>query len=943
MTLSKSTLGIDNYNAHDTTLTDDQAISQFREALKTRGLIPPESMVMGSIQRCATSGKRDSNRDGAYLLHLGKFPAGGFQNHSDGLGWENWRANIGRKLTKAEERENRDLIETAKKQHIEAENDRRRKAQQRAQRIWNESTDCESHPYLSRKGVTAYGTRLHRGLLLIPARDSDDILHTLQFIPSEKDNKKIFLKDGRKTGCYFMIGKVGHVICVVEGFATGASIHQATSHAVAVGFDAGNLKSVVNTLRKKYLTHEIVICGDDDYDKEGNPGRQKAQEAALSIGAKVVYPVFKNERPANATDFNDLHQAEGIESVTSIISSALDTAAMVLDETESNDTQDDRTVIEDASILDTQSTFNSNSLDDEGSPFPDVNDRPQYVVLDDWTPFNGKNAKPGVYYCYLTEAKKDSPSLPVNVWICSPLHVDAMTFDSQSNNWGRLLRFKNSLGKWREWAMPMELLRGSGEELRGELLAMGVLIDLKNRQAFSNYLFSKYPERKITCALQVGWSGDSFVLPDVVIGQSASKVIFQSGERGVDEHTQSGTLNGWKESIAAQAVGNPLLILALSSAFAAPLLARCNAEGGGIHFVGDSSTGKTTVIEAACSVWGGQNYRRSWRATANGMEGAAALFNDLLLALDEISECDPKEVGAIIYALTNGKGKQRASRSGSARGITRWRCFVISSGERTIATAMLEGGHRAKAGQSVRLLDIPVARKYGVWDHLRDFVSASGFSDSIKSATNKHHGIVGREFLQKLTHDERDFCEYLDKFKQLPIFVFDGEEGQDKRAAARFALIGMAGELATEYGLTSWSEGNAIAAAAEGFKLWRSMRGKGNDERRQISERISDFISRHGDSRFSSTHPSDLQVRDRAGYWRDTHFGREYLFNSAGINEAIKGFDLKRALDTLQDIGALAIPTSSNGKRQSQIKVNGVNTKLYVIDPNKLLENSNVA
>jgi len=59
------------------------------------------------------------------------------------------------------------------------------------------------------------------------------------------------------------------------------------------------------------------------------------------------------------------------------------------------------------------------------------------------------------------------------------------------------------------------------------------------------------------------------------------------------------------------------------------------------------------------------------------MEGVSAMFNDGLLALDEISECDPKEVGAIVYSLGNGRGKQRASRSGNARGIKRWRCFVL--------------------------------------------------------------------------------------------------------------------------------------------------------------------------------------------------------------------------------------------------------------------------
>jgi putative DNA primase/helicase len=213
-----------------------------------------------------------------------------------------------------------------------------------------------------------------------------------------------------------------------------------------------------------------------------------------------------------------------------------------------------------------------------------------------------------------------------------------------------------------------------------------------------NYLQDKLPKRRMRCALQVGWCDSSFVLPDAVIGPKASGVIFQSGERGHDEHTKAGTLAGWQSDIAALADQQSLLLtLALSASFAGPMLARCNAEGGGVHFVGDSSTGKTTLLEAGCSIWGGANYRRSWRATANGMEGAAALFNDCLLALDEISECDPREVGAIVYSLGNGRGKQRAGRSGNARGVTRWRCVVLSSGERSIATTM---ARRRAPGQS---------------------------------------------------------------------------------------------------------------------------------------------------------------------------------------------------------------------------------------------------
>ena len=118
----------------------------------------------------------------------------------------------------------------------------------------------------------------------------------------------------------------------------------------------------------------------------------------------------------------------------------------------------------------------------------------------------------------------------------------------------------------------------------------------------------------------------------------------------------AGTLLGWQEGIAAKAINNFLFMLAISSSFAGPMLAKTNSEGGGFHFQGDSSTGKSTLLDAGCSTWGGQNFKRSWRTTANGMEGAAALFNDCLLALDEISECDPREVGATRRELF-GRGR----------------------------------------------------------------------------------------------------------------------------------------------------------------------------------------------------------------------------------------------------------------------------------------------
>jgi putative DNA primase/helicase len=589
-------------------------------------------------------------------------------------------------------------------------------------------------------------------------------------------------------------------------------------------------------------------------------------------------------------------------------------------------------VLELPELLDRAAGRDDTDHPQEAIPSVPEAERPCFRVYDGWAVLDtGRKLRPGVWHHAMQTPKGGGEPFPVDSWVCGPLHIEAQTFDGTGNNFGRLLRFKNTAGRWRTWAMPMDLLRGDGSDLRGELLAMGLALDPFGRQSLARYLQEREPKKRVRCALQVGWSGDVFVLPDAVIGPDAAGVIFQSGERGHEEHGQGGTLDGWRDEIAARAVGNPLFLLALSAAFAGPLLKRTNSEGGGLHFVGISSTGKTTILEAACSAWGGPGYRRSWRATANGMEGAAALFNDCLLALDEISECDPREVGAIVYSLGNGRGKQRASRTGAARSVTRWTAFIVSTGERTIATTMQEGGQRTKAGQGVRLLDIPAARRFGCFDELHGLPTGTALSDAIKRAATSHYGRAGRAFLERLAHDRRDFAALLERFKGLPAFNPQDAEGQDKRAAGRFALLALAGEVATEYGITAWPEGAATAAAAVGFAAWRTLRGRGNDERRQILERLAGFLERHGDSRFSDWMADGSAVRDRAGWWKsDDQGGRLYLFNADGLREALKGFDFAQALDLLEQAGAIP-KAGADGKRAKLQRIGGRSMRLYEV------------
>ncbi len=125
-------------------------------------------------------------------------------------------------------------------------------------------------------------------------------------------------------GCYFAIGdhSASTVVCVAEGFATGATIHEATGHSVAVAFSAGNLEPVARALRARLPDANLIVCADDDAATDGNPGMSKAKAAALAVGGKLAIPTFGADRPAGASDFNDLAAHCGSEAVTKAIAEA---------------------------------------------------------------------------------------------------------------------------------------------------------------------------------------------------------------------------------------------------------------------------------------------------------------------------------------------------------------------------------------------------------------------------------------------------------------------------------------------------------------------------------------------------------------------------------------------------------------------------------------------
>lgn len=219
---------------------------------------------------------------------------------------------INRELTPAERQAFARRMDALRKQHDAEQAERQAEAATAAAVRWAAAKPAQDHPYLSTKGVKSYGLRIEPVALLIPLRDSSGTLHSLQTIAP--DGSKRFLPGGRVKGCYHAIGKPSGRLIVAEGYATGATIHEDTGHAVAVAFNSGNLLPVARALRAKYPSIELVIAADDDWMTEGNPGLAAATEAARAVGGLLAVPDFTGlDRGPKDSDFNDLRRLAQLE------------------------------------------------------------------------------------------------------------------------------------------------------------------------------------------------------------------------------------------------------------------------------------------------------------------------------------------------------------------------------------------------------------------------------------------------------------------------------------------------------------------------------------------------------------------------------------------------------------------------------------------------------
>ena len=731
--------------------------------------------------------------------------------------------------------------------------------------------------YLEARGINADAIpRGHIGFhkpsnaMLAVGRNANGEVTCVQRLFFGRDGAPIVDDNGKKKrrtkgilkGSALMIpGDGDPLIC--EGIEDALSLHQATGRPSIASFGLSNLGGVPVADG----AHVIIVA---DNDERGRNGAREAAVRLIERGCAVSIALPDRD----AKDANELLTTRGADALRALIEAA--------------------------------------------EPFARG---PQFVSWGDFT-----MDETGLWVT-VTKGRGNNATISTER-ISSPFEVLGATRDPQGCGWGKCLRWSDGDGRVHERHITDSALHGDPAALAASLANEGLCIDRAHQRALASYLCQVRPAGRVTMVARPGWhcigGHDVFVLPRETLGPHASEtVILDAGAHGPYE--ARGTLADWQKGVGALVAEHALGVLAVSAALAGPLLALAGIDGGGLNLFGPSSKGKTTILLAGASVWGRggiPGFMRAWRATANG---AAASATDTCIILDELGVVDAREAAAAIYALSNGSGKTRAARDGSAREAKSWRVVVLSSGELPIERKLAEDrGRRAMAGQTVRILDIPADRGagFGAFDNAGPDGDAAKLSGAIKKAAATAYGTAGPEFVRRLISENVTADEiraFVDEF--ITDEVPQSADGQVVRAAERLALIAVAGELATALGVVPWPAKSAVEAVKWAFQQWVAGRG-GTDphEARQAIEQVRLLIQQHGDSRFEVVggDPDAKPVLNRLGWRKGDGDQREWWVPSEVWRADIcSGLDPAVVAKALADRGMLRMP----GGRGFQCKV----------------------
>lgn len=545
----------------------------------------------------------------------------------------------------------------------------------------------------------------------------------------------------------------------------------------------------------------------------------------------------------------------------------------------------------------------------------------------------------GIFFDPGGKDRNGNPKSPS--YVCPPLQMIAVSRDDAGSDFGRLIEFSDLDGNTRRELIADRERQGSGDGLRARLATLGFEVGThpESRRLFLDLLRRWIPAARARSTTRTGWQpGGAFVLPNRVIGTGPEPIVLTTeGERPPIQ--ARGTLMEWQDHVAALCIGNSRLMFALSCGFAAPLLHLTGTESGGFHLRGSStdatSTGKTTALKVAASLFGPPGYVQRWRSTDNGLEVTAELHTDCLLLLDEIAQMDPRAAGEAAYMLANESGKTRLNRDAGARPVKTWRLLFLSTGEIGLREHMAAANKTVRGGQETRLAEIPAdaGQGHGVFEDLHGSPDGSAFAVRLADNAALYHGTALVPWLETLTEERAsigpEVAARVAKASARFLRGISDPPGAVRRVAARFALAAVAGELATAAHITAWPPGIALEAAEVCFHAWLRARGGAMPaEERELLGRVRWFFERHANrfrwkDRVFDDHAPEVPLSAGFKHAPEGETGGLifYVFPETFRREIVDGFDPTDAARVLIRHGL--IEPGSDGKATRKERLPG--------------------
>jgi len=771
-----------------------------------------------------------------------------------------------------------------------------------AETVWRAASPASAgHPYLARKGVQpvetlreidasklaaliSYSARSGgeplAGRILVAPITAGGKLSSLELI--DDDGRKSALAGGAKAGGYWAVQAmpdVLDVLLIAEGVATALSASQCTGYPAIASLSVGQMEAAARVMRKRYPHASLVLLADLD-KVTGNP-HETAVKAAQSLGVRLAVPDFGEARRSDQTDLNDLHSVRGAVAVKAAIEAALaDGAGQTADAVAHPATN--------------------------GTPASDAKEA-HYAVINGGLSFID------------TRIDKETGEVTYTtpVWLCDEMAVLGSGRDDAGRQYRLLQWRRQGNGEPIRLAMPSADIgeREGWAAMRNRGLAVATQPAARHRLAY--YLQKEGGTVWHEIVTMAGWQHGAYVLPNGdLIGTPTRQIFYNGGTPKESAYTPAGSLETWRDTVGAMARENPLVAAAIACSFAGPLLSLIGARDGiGLHLHARTSSGKSTAGDCAASVWGRPtDVMHTWDGTSIGLAKTAEYANDGLLYLDEIGSGDARKIGPGIYQMLNGVSRLQGTKDGGVVASRSWRLTMISTGEVGMAQYLAEGGQTPRGGQEIRMMDIPAdSGAYRAFDSIHGRKDGDAFSTELTAAARANYGTVGRAFVEWLAARQSEIKGRVTSTQTDMLAALETEHPDAsppaKRATRKWGVLVAAAEMASEAGLTGWTQNEARTWVMSAWARWLGAFGTVDRDDERLLEQVDGILRAQELGRFvllpidPAKEPSTNNI---LGYRRYVDGNPVFLvLPSAFKDEVIKGYELRHACRVLHEAGML--------------------------------------